>query len=817
MLIGIDMLAVQASGAGTHEAGRYGRQLVERILARPSADEFILYTHEDWPLARVAESKLRVTRRSLPALGSTGPSRLRPTIQRLVDGNPDGLDWMVLLDPFTPEYGGIPPESPLGGLKLAAIVHDLGLLRGDDRALTPLRRYEAIFAVAGHTAAQCRSRLGSASSRVATLNVAADPAFAAPDRAEPLSSAAGTDLGRLGINGPFSFHSASKATAPANLRTLADIYARLPIELRHRHRLVIAGDIRVGADLRRDMAQRGIEDGLILVGEVGDATLRTLYGRCSAYLSPLVEEGAGLALVEAMTAGAPVIAGRTGTQAEIVGDAGLLVDPLDPAEVAAELAELLKNADLEQDLRHRSVARAATFGWESAVDAVLDVLTNGQTPAATSTPSPLITSARHRIDAPHLVRPRIAYFPCLKPDDADQLDLVGQIPPAWLDRYNVDFYLESDHAPLADGLPVAFGGFDVRLFDRNDSLLGYHAVVHRVGDAQQLTTTSLRLAARPGLVLLEDDTFLDAIQPESGAAGAGRPGALRSDFALAQVRDLIRTGSSVVVRSPRHFDILHAALGDPAEAITLVPLDAISTSPNSAGRRAASRARLDLWAKTVVVGQFAGPEQPLNTLLSPRALKAILQTTPNVVFLGLGWDRVPGSARLAAEATELGLSNRYLFAPAVDADQAGDVVALLDLAVHPGGTAGGLAIASLLRAGVPTLALGGDLPTQAILPPIQPASQRSLARTLRNLIRDEALRANLGQLGRDYALGFADPVAAAGLLAELIERCAHDLPRAVGLRTRREGLLPSRRVSGSPHFSRPASATTEAAHSRGER
>ena len=132
--------------------------------------------------------------------------------------------------------------------------------------MTPLRKHDAIFAVSGQTAAQCRLRLGSASSRVATLNVAADPGFAAPDLAEPLSKLAGDELGRLGVYGPFFLHVAGKNPSPSNIDALLDIYAKVPIEHRHNHRLVIAGPVDDPTEVRASLFQRGIGDGLILVG-----------------------------------------------------------------------------------------------------------------------------------------------------------------------------------------------------------------------------------------------------------------------------------------------------------------------------------------------------------------------------------------------------------------------------------------------------------------------------------------------------------------------------------------------------------------------
>ena len=824
MLIGIDMLAVQASEGGARPLGRFGRQLVEAVLARDGADRFVLYAHEGLPLDQVPPSSRRATRKVLPTVASAGSAGRRPALQRALDGNPDGLDWMLLLDPFAAEYGGVPPESPLGVLKVASLVFDLAAARRDERCLAPLRRHEAIFAVSAVAAAQCRGWLGAASSRVAALPVAPNLGFGTVDPAEPLSRTTGGELGGYGITGAYLLHVVDRPEVSADVASVVEIYSRLPVELRHAHRLVIVGPLDDPAAVGLACAARGCGDRLTLISTATEMQLRSLYRRCSAFIAPLVEPGTGLPLLEAMRSGAPVLAGRDGPLAAIVGDAGLLVDPSDPAEVAEELAELLRNPDLDQALRKQAACRAGLHGWDPVVDAVLAVLSGGQTPAATSAGAASgATGTRFRIDAGHQARPRIAIFPtpAASPGRVDQ---AGRLLAPWAGHYNVDFYFDAAEAGLADHLPVEYGGFDARLFDRNDGLLDYHAVVHRVGRADQLDATIARLAGRPGLVLLEDDDFLDAALPDaedapgdvSPARGPDRwtvvpPAEARErdagqDAALAQVRALIRTGSLLAVRSPRHYDLLHRALMGQAESIHLVPLDE-HPAPQTTTLRAAARARLDLWDETVVVGQFR-PDGPAGSgLLDPRALKAILKTVPGLVLLTFGGDRADGDARLARDARRLGVADRFLLAPAVEPAKVAEAAALLDLAVHPGGLAGGVAAAQLCRQGVPTLAVDRGA---------GPAG-RSLARNVRDLARDPAARAELAQAGRDYVVGVADPRAAAGALADLIDRCAFELPRASGRRLRRARPATAAGLVHTPHFSRPASASDAAAPGRGAR
>jgi glycosyltransferase involved in cell wall biosynthesis len=553
VLIGIDMLGVQSSEGGARESGRFGRQLVASLLATDSAHRYILYTHEGFPTHCIPSGRnaQRVSIAPIPG----GSTRLRPTLQRVIDQNPDGLDWLLLLDPFEPNYGGIPPESPLSELKIASLLLALAANLTDDRRLAPLRRHDAILAVSETTAIECRRRLGSASSRVTTIGVACDPSFAGETAREPLTRVSGEELARLGITGPFLFANLVGGTDRSNLDGIIDAYHRLPFEHRRRHQLVIAGAVGEPWSVVAYLHERGCAEGLVLVGEVSESTLQTLYCRCSAFVSPSIEEGSGLTLVEAMLCGAPVIAGRVGAQPEIVAEAGLLVDPADPAEIAEQLARLLSSADLDHELRTRAVARASRFGWEPVIRGVLATLEAGQTPTS---------GRRHRIDLAHVARPRIALFPEIGQAELNPSDLAQQVPIAWSDAYNVDLYFDPEEAGLMDGLPTGFGGFDARQFDRNDGILGYHAVVYRLGCLTDLETRLVRMRGRPGLVLFGDNSFLDRLgrQPDDDA----------SRMILDRLRELFLTSSRLGVRTLEHVEQIKECLPEFAGQVVELPI-----------------------------------------------------------------------------------------------------------------------------------------------------------------------------------------------------------------------------------------------------
>ncbi len=67
-----------------------------------------------------------------------------------------------------------------------------------------------------------------------------------------------------------------------------------------------------------------------------------------------------------MACGTPVVASNTSSLPEVVGEAGLLVDPTDPEEMAEAMRRLLTDRDLREALRTRGLERATTFTWRRA-------------------------------------------------------------------------------------------------------------------------------------------------------------------------------------------------------------------------------------------------------------------------------------------------------------------------------------------------------------------------------------------------------------------------------------------------------------------
>lgn len=100
------------------------------------------------------------------------------------------------------------------------------------------------------------------------------------------------------------------------------------------------------------------------MGYLQRADLVRLTAGALAMVYPSLYEGFGLPPLEAMACGVPAVTSNTSSLPEVVGDAGLMVDPSDVDGLSAALLELAQDAGRRADLSARSLARAQGFSWE---------------------------------------------------------------------------------------------------------------------------------------------------------------------------------------------------------------------------------------------------------------------------------------------------------------------------------------------------------------------------------------------------------------------------------------------------------------------
>lgn len=100
------------------------------------------------------------------------------------------------------------------------------------------------------------------------------------------------------------------------------------------------------------------------VGYVDPARRRELYEGARLLVQPSFDEGFGFPVLEAMTVGVPVIAANRGALPEVLGDAGLLVDPEDPDEIASAIRQMLTDDGAAAASASKGVSRSRHFDWQ---------------------------------------------------------------------------------------------------------------------------------------------------------------------------------------------------------------------------------------------------------------------------------------------------------------------------------------------------------------------------------------------------------------------------------------------------------------------
>lgn len=343
--------------------GRYTRALVDALVRQAPTDDWVLY------LDRSA--------RDLPRGAET---RVLPWPQRLI-----WTFWAASRDlrrrPVDLFHGVTGFELPWGGpCRLVTTVHDLVPLRFPAlspwrhrwavRLLLPgaLRRATRVIAVSEATRREVLERYRIPAGRVAVVPEAADPRFAPAPPADRARVRA-----RYGLVGVYVLF-VGLLEPKKNLGTLFRAVARLREADGFRTAtLAIAGAPGWGLpDLAAEATRLGVGDVVRLLGPVPDEDLPALYGEALAFVFPSLWEGFGLPVLEAMAAGAPVIATCRGAVPEVAGDAALLVEP-EVGPLADALARLLDDPGLRERLREAGLRRARAFSWERAAAETLAV------------------------------------------------------------------------------------------------------------------------------------------------------------------------------------------------------------------------------------------------------------------------------------------------------------------------------------------------------------------------------------------------------------------------------------------------------------
>ena len=156
-----------------------------------------------------------------------------------------------------------------------------------------------------------------------------------------------------------------------NVAAILEAYGRLPLGVRQEVTLVLAGMYGWNCeDVRREVSRQG--KAVRYLGYVPEADLPGLMQGSAAVVYPSFYEGFGLPVAQAMAVGAPVITSNRSCLPEVVGDAGLCIDPDAVEELSAAMQRVLESPELARTLISCGRVRAEKFRWAASAERSMD-------------------------------------------------------------------------------------------------------------------------------------------------------------------------------------------------------------------------------------------------------------------------------------------------------------------------------------------------------------------------------------------------------------------------------------------------------------
>jgi glycosyltransferase involved in cell wall biosynthesis len=181
---------------------------------------------------------------------------------------------------------------------------------------------------------------------------------------------------KYNLTTPFILH-VGTIEARKNIVRIVRAFANGRKNHQWKQRLVLVGTPGYGFEkIKETIETENVEDSVTITGYVGNNDLSGIYSLADALIYPSLYEGFGFPPLEAMKCGCPVIASYTTSLPEVIGDAGVLVDPYSENEIFDALHRVITDIKLHEKLVQKGKDRIRQFTWKKTVEGILQVMTH---------------------------------------------------------------------------------------------------------------------------------------------------------------------------------------------------------------------------------------------------------------------------------------------------------------------------------------------------------------------------------------------------------------------------------------------------------
>lgn len=163
-----------------------------------------------------------------------------------------------------------------------------------------------------------------------------------------------------------------------NILGTLDAYKQLSTTLSDKYALVLAGsrgwlDQTIQSEIERQQATGAH---IVQLGYVDSTQLPALYSGAALFVFPSLYEGFGMPLLEAMACGTPVVAGNNSSQAEVVGDAAMLVNSESAKDISKKMSQVLTGKSLSKSMITKGLNQAKKFSWQKSAAILQDLISS---------------------------------------------------------------------------------------------------------------------------------------------------------------------------------------------------------------------------------------------------------------------------------------------------------------------------------------------------------------------------------------------------------------------------------------------------------
>jgi glycosyltransferase involved in cell wall biosynthesis len=277
----------------------------------------------------------------------------------------DKVDVFLATIPETRLLTGIPTlltfHDAIPEILPRSVPFRLRLVRATGMIRRNISRCSEILCFSRQTADDLARIYGVTADRLTVAHLGVDPGI---ERLR-IDSARALIAHRFGVNNRF-FLMLHVAEYGDFFATYATYVARTPNPI---PMVVVCGANRA-SKMRAEVAARHLDNSIVWLNGVTDHELSALYSACDAFVYPSLYEGFGLPVLEALKCGALCIAYGVSSVPEVLGAAGLAVDPDDMAGLVAALQAVTLDMSIRMKYQEAIDEQAGKFGWERASQAV---------------------------------------------------------------------------------------------------------------------------------------------------------------------------------------------------------------------------------------------------------------------------------------------------------------------------------------------------------------------------------------------------------------------------------------------------------------